>query len=467
MHTASLFRSSTFRLALLYAVLFSVSVLFLFGFIYWSTAAYLARQTDATIEAEIKGLAERYAIGGVRGLSNVIGDRISRQQPTGSSIYLLTDASFDPLVGNLSRWPSQAQSRDGWVSFELRDQRGGGDPLVHMARARPFVLGGGYRLLVGRDIRELEEAQKRIVSTLIWGLAITLLLGLAGGVLLSRTVSRRIEIINDTSREIISGDLSRRIPTRGTDDEFDQLADNLNTMLNRIESLMESVRRVSDNIAHDLKTPLSRLRNRLEAAKLQTGNSDQQRAELEQASAEADQLLSTFNALLRIARIEAGKQHAGFTNVDLAALVTDVAELYEPLADEKKQRLVVNTTKASCTGDRDLLFQALANLVDNAVKHTPENCEIQITLQPVEGGTNIVVSDQGPGIPQEHAEDVFQRFYRLDRSRNTPGSGLGLSLVAAVADLHKIEIQLQNLDPGLRVRLFIPGSLVIAGLEKP
>ncbi|MDH3695408.1 MAG: two-component sensor histidine kinase, partial [Gammaproteobacteria bacterium] len=161
MRTASLFRSSTFRLALLYAVLFSASVLFLFAFIYWSTAAYLARQTDATIEAEIKGLAERYATSGVRGLSSVIGDRISRQQPTGSSIYLLTNAGFDPLVGNLSRWPSQAQSQDGWVSFELHDQRAGGDPLIHMARARPFVLGGGYRLLVGRDIRDLEEAQKR------------------------------------------------------------------------------------------------------------------------------------------------------------------------------------------------------------------------------------------------------------------------------------------------------------------
>jgi len=454
--TASLFRSFTFRLALLYAVLFSVSVLFLFAFIYWSTAAYLARQTDATIEAEIKGLAERYATSGVRGLSSVIGDRISRQQPTGSSIYLLTNAGFDPLVGNLSRWPSQAESQDGWVSFELRDQRAGGDPLIHMARARPFVLGSGYRLLVGRDIRDLEEAQRRIVSTLIWGLAITLLLGLAGGVLLSRTVSRRIESINDTSRDIISGDLSRRIPTRGTNDEFDQLADNLNTMLNRIESLMESVRRVSDNIAHDLKTPLSRLRNRLEAAKLQGATSDQQRAELEQASTEADQLLLTFNALLRIARIEAGKQRAGFKNVDLAALITDVAELYEPLADEKKQRLVVNTASANYTGDRDLLFQAVANLVDNAVKHTPENGEIQITLRPTEKGTDLIVSDQGPGIPEEHTDHVFQRFYRLDRSRNTPGSGLGLSLVAAVAELHKIEIELQNLDPGLRVSLHMP-----------
>ncbi len=456
MRTASLFRSSTFRLALFYAALFSVSVLFLFAFIYWSTAAYLARQTDATIEAEIKGLSERYAISGVRGLSSVIGDRISRQQPTGSSIYLLTNADFDPLVGNLSRWPSQAQSQDGWVSFELRDQRRGGDPLIHMARARPFVLGGGYRLLVGRDIRDLEEAQKRIVSTLIWGLAITVLLGIAGGVLLSRTVSRRIESINDTSRDIISGDLSRRIPTRGTNDEFDQLADNLNTMLNRIESLMESVRRVSDNIAHDLKTPLSRLRNRLEAAKLQTDATGQQRAELEQASAEADQLLSTFNALLRIARIEAGKQRAGFKDVDLAALITDVAELYEPLADEKKQRLVVNTTNANCTGDRDLLFQAVANLVDNAVKHTPENGEIQITLRNNDSGTDIMVSDQGPGIPEEHTGHVFQRFYRLDRSRNTPGSGLGLSLVAAVAELHKIKIELHNLDPGLRVSLHMP-----------
>ncbi|MDH3695169.1 MAG: ATP-binding protein, partial [Gammaproteobacteria bacterium] len=194
-----------------------------------------------------------------------------------------------------------------------------------------------------------------------------------------------------------------------------------------------------------------------EAAKLQGATTDQQRVELEQASTEADQLLLTFNALLRIARIEAGKQRAGFKNVDLAALITDVAELYEPLADEKKQRLVVNTTHASCTGDRDLLFQAVANLVDNAVKHTPENGEIQITLRPYDdNGTDLVVSDQGPGIPEEHTDHVFQRFYRLDRSRNTPGSGLGLSLVAAVAELHKIKIELQNLDPGLRVSLHMP-----------
>lgn len=450
-------RSSTFRLALYYVGLFTLSVLFLFGFIYWSTAANLARQTDATIDAEIKGLAERYQTDGLPGLSNQIRDRIGRQQPTGLSIYLLADGRYQPVMGNLDRWPGNAEELEGgWIRFDLTDTRGT-EETVHAARARTFRLPSGFRLLVGRDIRELTQAQARIVKTLAWGVGIMLLLGLAGGYLMSRSATRRIEAINLASRDIMSGDLSRRIPTRGSNDDFDQLAGQLNHMLDRIESLMESVRRVSDNIAHDLKTPLSRLRNRLEEARLRSDDSVAVGEMLDSAVADTDQLLSTFNALLRIARVEAHRDTSTFMPVDLGELVTDLAELYEPLAEEHRQRLVTNIEQATrVTGDRDLLFQALANLTDNAVKHTPDGGVITVTVGLSGGCPKVMVTDSGPGIPQEYAGKVLQRFFRLDRSRNTPGAGLGLSLVDAVARVHDAELRLENMEPGLRVILRFP-----------
>jgi signal transduction histidine kinase len=274
---------------------------------------------------------------------------------------------------------------------------------------------------------------------------------------MSRTVVRRIETINDTSREIMSGDLSRRIPTRGSNDDFDQLAGNLNNMLERIEALMESVRQVSDNVAHDLKTPLSRLRNRLEEARTQAQEPAQHRATLDAAVADADQLLSTFNAVLRIARIEAKRETATFAAVDLQALVTDVAELYEPLAAGKDQRIVTSDgDPVVINGDRDLLFQALANLVDNAVKYTPARGTVQIRADFDRGAARLLVEDTGPGIPEAFRDRVFQRFFRIDPSRKTPGSGLGLSLVAAVAALHDLVVRLDDARPGLRVTLRFP-----------
>ena len=441
---------------LYYVALFSVSALILFAFIYWSTAAHLARQTTQTIDAEIAGLAERYETDGLIGLSTQIRDRIARQQPTGTSVYLLADGRYEPIVGNLNRWPRDAIGDGGWLNFELTDARAG-EGSVHMARARPFRLRGGFRLLVGRDIRELEAVQRRIVTTLAWGVGIMLLLASGGGILMSRTVVRRIETINDTSREIMSGDLSRRIPTRGSNDDFDQLAGNLNNMLERIEALMESVRRVSDNVAHDLRTPLSRLRNRLEEARAQAPDPARQRATLDAAVADADQLLSTFNAVLRIARIEAKRETATFVGVDLRSLVTDVAELYEPLAADKDQRIVTsNGDPVVINGDRDLLFQALANLVDNAVKYTPAGGTVQIHAGFDHGAARLLVEDTGPGIPQAFRDRVFQRFFRIDPSRKTPGSGLGLSLVAAVAALHDMAVGLDDARPGLRVTLRFP-----------
>ncbi len=449
-----LYRSFSFRLAFTYMALFGASVLVLLGFIYWSTAAYMSQQTDATIEAEITGLAERYDMDGLAGLIDLINERLSRK-PTGSSIYLLTTAFNTPIAGNLNQWPATRANAEGWLNFRLENSS---QNEIHLARARSFTLSGDFHLLVGRDIYELEETQQRIIRALILGFLITLMLGGIGGVVLSRRVVRRLESINTISREIIEGDLSRRIPLQQSGDEFDTLAANLNAMLDRIEELMDDVRRVSDNIAHDLRTPLARLRNRLEQlrSEAQSSHSDTQLAE--QALADADGLLQTFNALLRIARIETRQRREGFKTVEIAPLLRDVVELYEPLADEKGQTLeLVINDPLSLHGDRDLLFQALANLLDNAFKYTPPKGSIRITLEKRDDHGHITVADNGPGIPATEQQAVLQRFYRLEKSRTSPGSGLGLSLVAAVAKIHGITLQLKDNQPGLRVVLGFPG----------
>jgi signal transduction histidine kinase len=281
--------------------------------------------------------------------------------------------------------------------------------------------------------------------------AITAMLAFAGAVMMSRSTAKRLETINATSRRIMRGDLSQRIPTRGTHDEFDQLAANLNGMLDRIQQLMDGVRHVSDNIAHDLKTPLTRLRNRLEQL-ANDRHADCEEAEL--ALADADAMLATFNALLRIARIEAGARREAFTTVPLRSVVEDAAELYEALAEERGQSLQVSIeAEPSIQGDRDLLFQALTNLLDNAIKYTPQGGRLDIALRRARSGAEIRVTDSGPGIPGKDHARVLERFVRLEDSRSTPGNGLGLSLVAAVAKLHNAEVRFEEASPGLVVSL--------------
>jgi signal transduction histidine kinase len=274
-------------------------------------------------------------------------------------------------------------------------------------------------------------------------------------------MARRIEAINQTSREIMSGDLTRRMPRDNSGDDFDQLADNLNAMLDRIQDLMEEVRRISDNIAHDLKTPLSRLKNSLEMLSLADADeSDQRRTLIEQSIAEADGLLSTFNALLRMARIESCESRAAFAEVPLKPLLQDLVDFYQPLADERQQHLVLRLqAPVSVLGDRDLLFQAFANLLDNAIKYTPCQGRIRVSLQQQPAGLRLIIEDSGPGIPAHERDKVFRRFYRLEQSRNLPGNGLGLSLVAVVAKLHDITLQLQDNSPGLRVVMNFPTSI--------
>jgi len=447
---ARLLKSATFRLALLYMLLFGGSVALLLGFLYWATVGVLSEQVDETIQADIKGLAEQYKQRGVRGIAAIIDERV-RKDPGGRTVYLLTDPTRRPLVGNLSGWPTATPDDDGWIAFELLD-RDTADGRPHLARARRFVLQGGLNLLVGREVRELERTRHMIINAMIWGIAITLALALAGGIAMSRGTARRIEAINQTSRDIMSGDLDRRIPAGGTNDEFDQLAGNLNTMLDRIQGLMEGLRHVSDNIAHDLRTPLTRLRGRLEDLDDRALSASERSRRIDAAVAEADALLSMFNALLRITQIEAGGRRDNFAAVDLAELLNDVAELYEPVAQEKGLSFSAHCEAASSvTGDRDLLFQAVANLADNAIKYTPAGGSVTLHTS----GKSVTVSDTGPGVPEEAREDVFRRFHRLEKSRSQPGSGLGLSLVKAVAQLHGGTVRLEDNRPGLKAELTI------------
>lgn len=453
---SGVFRTTTFRLALAYLALFGGSVILLFGFIYWTTAGYMARQMDETIGAEIVGLAEQYRQNGLQGLAAVLRDRI-RHDPSGSEVYLLTDPSYVPVVGNLDRWPDAPETQDGWLEFELHDRSSEPDGgKTYLAHARHFVLAGGFHLLVGRDARALQQVQRLILRSLGWGLAITLALGLVGGIVMGRSTLRRIEAINRTTGEIIAGDLARRVPTRGGGDDFDELAKNLNEMLDRIEALMEGIRHVSDGIAHDLRSPLTRVRNRLETARMGTGSAEEQRRLIEASIAEADSLLATFNALLRIAEAESGRARSAFAALDLAVIAQDVIELYEPVAQDKRQTLTTDIRPAQIVGDRHLLSQALANLLDNAVKYTPEGGAIRIAIGTTGDKPTLCVADSGPGIPPELHEKVLERFFRLDASRSTPGSGLGLSLVAAVARLHNATLLLEDNKPGLKVTLAFP-----------
>ena len=450
MSKTKFFHRSTVRLALVYIIIFSLSVAGLLGFIYWSTAAYMLKQNDITIALEIRDLEEHYQSKGLLGLSKIIKKRLSNK-PTGSSVYLLANRHNIPLIGNLKKWPDVVADEDGWVNLDIKVTEQN-EVRTHQVRGRIFNLFGGFKLLVGRDIHLLNHTEKLITQSLIWGLLSTLLVAGIGGGIVSRNMLRRIETINHTCQEIMTGDLTKRIPTLQNNDEFDDLADNLNMMLDRIEALINDVHQLSDNIAHDLRTPLTRLKHHLDSLQSRI-NSEEKRNLLEQSIGEADNLLKTFNALLHVASIESATIRDEFDEVSIAQVLNDVIELYAPLMEDKQQSLYINVdTSIIIKGNRELLSQAFANLVDNAIKYTPEQGSIKINSNKGKDGLTVLeIRDTGPGIPEKDKDKVFQRFYRADKSRVSQGNGLGLSLVQAVFNLHQIKISLQNNNPGLSI----------------
>jgi signal transduction histidine kinase len=450
-----LLRTNAFRLAALYMALFAVSVLTVLVFIYFSTANFVERQAEETIGAEITGLQEQYRAHGLLGLIAAINSRTTteRNEPT---LYLLADPRLHRIAGNLATWPQTTAIKPGWVEFSVSLLRRG-QPVTYDALASVFILDGDYRLLVGRDLRDAAVFRRRVEQTLFWAALLTLALGLIGGLFMTRNVLRRVEAVNRTSASIIQGDFAERVPVTGSGDEFDQLASNLNAMLDQIERLMAGMRQVTDNIAHDLRTPLSRLRARLEVTLLERPDANRYAEALAETIAEADHLLGTFNALLSIAEAEAGARRDHMATVDLDEIARSVADLYEPVAEEKGIKLTLDAASpALVRGDRHLLSQAIANLLDNALKYTPEG-EVRLMVhRRNDGQIRLEIADSGPGVPAAHREHVFDRFFRLENSRSTPGNGLGLSLVRAVAKLHGGEIRLEDNSPGLKAVMILP-----------
>jgi signal transduction histidine kinase len=447
MRLPRLFRTNVFRLTLAYMALFALSVGALSAFIYWATLGYLDTQTNAIIEAEINGLSEQYERSGLLGLGDVIEERVARDVE-GRSFYLLADPIGRKLAGNVTAWPAGVDDARGqWVDFVQSDS----DIPV---RAMLLAVGPGFKLLVGRDIREPTAIRQLLRRASLYGITLTLALALAGGVLLALSAERRLAELNRTTRQIMAGDLSRRAPLRGSDDEHDELAQSINAMLDQIESLLAGMRHVGDSVAHDLRGPITRLRNRLETV----AAADQPRREdLADCVAQLDQVLATFNALLRIARVESGAYRSAFTTVDLKPIVHDVCELYQAAAEEREVTLRAEALEpVEVFGDRELLAQVLTNLVDNAVKYTPPGGTVRVELARQGDLAQLRVADTGPGIPPEDRGRVLQRFTRLDRARSQPGNGLGLALVNAVTLQHHGRLTLGDNAPGLVVALELP-----------
>lgn len=441
-----LLRSTSVRLAAGYAGLFILSSLLLVAFIWWSAADYLDRETDAVIIAETRALADRFEDAGAGGLVEAIRERL-QQLPDESTVILLADAQMQPLVGNLAAWPLQATVQPGW--YELRLVRAGAAVLT---RVLHFQLPAGLHLLVGRVVQERVEVRRRIIESLAWGSGLNIGLALLGGLLFRRLLLRRVEAIGRTAAGIVEGDLSQRLPTRGTEDEFDVLAATINRLLEQIEQLVEGVRNVSNAVAHDLRTPLTELRSRLEGLQREPDP-----AAVEAALADTDRLIFLFNALLRLAEIDSGVRRAGFRDIDIREVIDEVVELYAPAAEAKGVDLAADPPAGVIVhGDPSLIAQAVGNLVDNAVKYTPPGGHVRVSLAAGPEQVAVSVADDGPGIPERDRGRAPDRFWRGDPSRGTPGVGLGLSVVSGVARLHRGELALEDAAPGLRATLRLP-----------
>lgn len=455
-----LLRTTAFKLTLVYLGIFILFAASLLGYFALNTRRLITEQITATVNGEVNGLSEQYGQGGLRRLVIVVDVRSRRP---GSSLYLVTTPSGEGLAGNVGSLQPGVLDRPGWLETNYHRLEAP-EGAEHRALVRVVQLPGGFHLLVGRDLEERERLFGIVVNAGQWSLALVIVLGLVGGFFVSRRILSRIDAMTGTAQTIMAGDLSGRLPVAGTGDELDRLADNVNAMLERIEALMRGLKEVSDNIAHDLKTPLTRLRNRCEQALRGATGEASYRAALESTIAESDDLIRTFDALLMIARAESGQARENMIEFDASAIARDVGELYEPVADEKGIALKIEATAAApVRGNRELVSQALANLIDNAIKYAGPAAKVngvpaEIVVKAGDDGERITLSvaDRGPGIGDADRSRVVERFVRLEQSRSEPGSGLGLSLASAVARLHGGELKLEDNHPGLRTTIALP-----------
>jgi signal transduction histidine kinase len=452
--TPRFIRTSSFRLAALYAGLFAASTGVLFGIVYWTMTNALREQVRLSLQDEMATFEAKIATGQVSELQTEIEQRLASGTPQ-TFYYGLQDSSGHSLAGNL---PNLGVF-EGWREQPVDDEENEDDDATD-EHSNPvlFALGrrlpGGDYFTIATDASRIDEAQEAITDSFIWATAATMLLGFAGGIILSQGFLRRIDEINRTTRAIMGGDLAKRIRISGSGDELDHLGRNLNDMLDRLHGLMEGLKQVSSDIAHDLRTPLSRLKQRLEDVRSEANSVEGYREAVDQAVQDADIALSIFGALLRIAQIESGKRRANFADLDLSELLASLASTYSAVAEDMGKVLVSSIEpNIHVRGDRELLTQLFVNLIENALRHTPSGATVDISLALREGGPIVEVSDTGLGIPESERAKVFKRFYRLDHSRSTPGAGLGLALVAAVAELHAARIELFDNKPGLRIAL--------------
>ena len=451
-----LWRTMAFRLSVLYAGLFVVFTGLLLLFVYRSTAGFIQNEMSDTVAIEVAGLEDQYARHGMPGLLEVVRQRSSLQYT--NSLYLVRAPNGVILAGNLSAWPDVLPDEGGWAHFQVASPTEPGS-RPSTASAMMFTLPGNAQLLVGRDTSEIDTLRRRIWQSLGWVVTGAVVLGLIGGGLISHGAMRQIDAINRTTRRIMGGDLTGRVKRSGSGDEIDTLSANLNPMLDQIERLMTGIRQVTDSIAHDLRTPLTRLRSRIELVLIrEDADPEVYRTALQETITEADRLLDTFKALLSIAEAESGSRGRNFQPVNLAEVARMAADLYEPVADDKGLDLHADIRgEPVLNGNPQLLSQALANLLDNAIKYTPAG-SVTLTVEPAAAGRGprLTVADTGPGIPPEMREKVLERFVRLDDARASPGNGLGLSLVDAVARLHGAVLELGSNEPGLRITLQFP-----------
>lgn len=456
MSPARLLKAALFRLALLYVAIFTLSAIVLMAVVYLASTRLVSQQLHAAVAVELQALQAEFDRQGLEGLEQAIATRrsgLAARQFT----YLLQDRAGARLAGGLP----PTDPVPGWRTMllpadESAEDEGESD---ERALAKGVVLADGGFLMVAHDMEQLSELQELLLSSALITIAVAVPLALIGGIVMSTVSLRRIEAINRVSEEIRRGELARRIARTGADDELDRLAANINAMLDSIQQLTDGLRQVSSDIAHDLRTPLSRLRQDLEMARSSGAGPGELRGAIARAIEQTDAILETFGALLRIAQIEAGVRRSGFGPVDLSELLESLIEVYQPVAEDAEHRLEARIEQGiAIEGDRELLTQMLANLIENALQHTPAGTRIEATLERAGGEVLTTFADDGPGIPEAARDKVFRRFFRLEASRTTPGSGLGLSLVAAIAALHAIRIELADNAPGLRITLRFPSS---------
>ncbi|OAM79342.1 sensor histidine kinase [Devosia elaeis] len=461
-------RTSTVRLTATFITIFSVFAILLMAFIGWQSSVQIQRQQTNDIDREVRLFQRIEANQGIRALAFAV-NRVSTQP--GPGLYFLGDASGLYLLGNVADIPPDVLIDPGVYSFDyerpnpwFEDNANPDAPRrTGVAVVRSVELSNGMRLVVGRDVVERRGYSAIILQSFLVGVAGIIVFSLIAGGITARRVLRRIDTIRDTSTKIMSGNLSERVPITRRNDEFDGLATNLNAMLDRIEQLLQGLKEVTDNVAHDLKTPLTRLRNKAEAALRDTASEASREEALEAVIVESDRLIQTFNALLMIARVEAGAPSGVLSEINVSEIASDVAELYGPVAEDAGIEVIDRVAPdVRLKANRELIGQAMVNLLENAVKYArPEDGgsgRIVVELQRDANLVRIVVADSGPGIPEAERKRVLERFVRLEESRSEPGSGLGLALVNAVARLHDGQFRIEDNAPGVRAVLELPAG---------